>query len=86
MPSPDDKDEISKGIFLISLNRPAALTLFESRATVKADAAHRVFEINTSGIAFAVIDGGIDATHPAFLNRSKKERTSWAPTPRRRTT
>lgn len=73
VPSPDDKDEISKGIFLISLNRPAQQTLFESRATVKADAAQRVFEINTSGIAFAVIDGGIDATHPAFLDRSKKE-------------
>ena len=62
-----------RGIFLISLNRPAAQTLFESRATVKADAAQRVFDIDTSGIAFAVIDGGIDATHPAFLNRSLSE-------------
>jgi serine protease AprX len=58
-------------IFLISLNRPAAQSLFESRATVKADAAHRVFEIDTTGIAFAVIDGGIDATHPAFVKRAK---------------
>jgi subtilisin family serine protease len=58
------------GVFLISLNRPAALTLFESRATVKADAAQRVFDINTTGICFAVIDGGIDATHPAFLKLS----------------
>jgi len=53
-------------IFLISLNRPAAQSVFESRATVKADAALRVFAINTTGIAFAIIDGGIDATHPAF--------------------
>jgi serine protease AprX len=58
-----------KGIFLISLNRSASQSLFESRATVKADAANRLFEINTTGIAFAVIDGGIDATHPAFLKR-----------------
>jgi serine protease AprX len=58
-----------KGIFLISLNRRASQSLFESRATVKADAANRVFEINTAGIVFAVIDGGIDATHPAFLKR-----------------
>ena len=58
------------GVFLISLNRPAALTLFKSRATVKADAAQNLFDINTTGICFAVIDGGIDATHPAFLNRS----------------
>ena len=60
----------TKGVYLISLNRSAAQTLFESRATVKADAAHRVFDINTTGIVFAVIDGGIDATHPAFLKRS----------------
>ena len=59
-----------KGIFLINLNRPAAQSLFESRMTVKADAAHRVFDITTEGIAFAVIDGGIDASHPAFLKRS----------------
>lgn len=75
--APPDEDSSTedrpKGISLISLNRPASQTLFESRATVKADAAYRVFEINTTGIAFAVVDGGIDATHPAFLDRSKKE-------------
>jgi serine protease AprX len=61
------------GIYLISLNRPAAQSLFESRATVKADAAERVFQINTSGIVFAVVDGGIDAAHPAFLKDPAKE-------------
>jgi serine protease AprX len=64
-----DDDDDRKGIYLISLNRSASLTLFESRATVKADAAKRVFDINTKGIVVAVIDGGIDATHPAFLRR-----------------
>jgi serine protease AprX len=59
-----------KGIYLINLNRPATQSLFESRMTVKADAAQRVFAISTEGIAFAVIDCGIDATHPAFLKRS----------------
>jgi subtilisin family serine protease len=71
-----DKDVVTgdlKGIFLISLNRRAAQTLFESRATVKADAAHRVFDLNTTGIVFAVIDGGIDARHPAFLKRSDEK-------------
>jgi serine protease AprX len=63
-----------KGLYLISLNRSASQTLFESRATVKADAAHRVFAINTSGIVFAVIDGGIDATHPAFLKWSDDDK------------
>jgi subtilisin family serine protease len=61
-----------KGLYLISLNRPAKQTLFESRSTVKADAAQRVFDIDGSGIVFAVIDGGIDATHPAFLDASKE--------------
>ena len=46
---------------------------FRIRATVKADAAHRVFDIDTTGIVFAVIDGGVDATHPAFLKRSNEE-------------
>jgi serine protease AprX len=62
-----------KGIFLVNLNRQATQTLFESRMTVKADAAHRVFDISTEGIAFAVIDGGIDATHHAFLKRTDPE-------------
>jgi len=59
-----------KGIFLVNLNRAATQSLFESRMTVKADAAQRVFDISTEGIAFAVIDGGIDAIHLGFLKRS----------------
>ncbi len=66
----DWNDADQKGLYLINLNRSAAQTLFESRATVKADAAHRLFNINTTGISFAIIDGGIDARHPAFLKRS----------------
>jgi serine protease AprX len=69
-PSDGWNDVDTKGVYLISLNRSAAQSLFESRATIKADAAHRVFNINATGIVFAVIDGGIDATHPAFLKRS----------------
>ena len=71
-----DNDAVAadpNGIFLISLNRRASQSLFESRATVKADAANRVFDINTAGIVFAVIDGGVDATHPAFLKRYDEE-------------
>jgi serine protease AprX len=64
-----------KGIFLINLNRPATQSLFASRKTVKADAAERVFDIRGRGLAFAVIDGGIDATHSAFLKRSDAEFT-----------
>jgi subtilisin family serine protease len=37
-----------------------------SRATVKADAAGRTYEASGSGIVWAVLDTGIDATHPHF--------------------
>lgn len=73
----DEKNPRKKGLYLISLNRPASQSLFESRSTVKADAAHRVFDIDTSSIAFAVIDGGIDATHPAFYIWSAEEREKY---------
>ncbi|ESZ26584.1 S8 family peptidase [Mesorhizobium sp. L2C067A000] len=55
-------------VYAVNLNRPAAPMLFDSRRTVKADAAQRLFEIDTSAMTYAVIDGGIDALHPAFLN------------------
>ncbi|TIR17102.1 MAG: serine protease [Mesorhizobium sp.] len=55
-------------VYAVNLNRPAAPMLFDSRRTVKADAAQRLFEIDTSTMTYAVIDGGIDALHPAFLN------------------
>lgn len=61
------------GIFLVSLNRPASQSIFESRATVKADAAQNVFKIDTTGIVFAVVDGGIDATHPGFVDEMHEE-------------
>src|SRR4029450_9787102 len=48
----------------ISLNRKAYTSIWRSRLTVKADAASRVFEANTSGIRWAVLDTGIDARHP----------------------
>src|SRR6185295_9944155 len=61
-----------KQIFLINLNRPATQGLYESRGTVKADASQRLFEVTGAGLRFAVIDGGIDARHPAFLNRTSE--------------
>jgi len=66
-------------IWNISYNRPTQLALFESRMAVKADAALNVFEISTQGLAWAVIDCGIDAVHPAFLDRSVKKAHSKPP-------
>jgi subtilisin family serine protease len=57
-------------IYAVNVNRPAAPMLFDSRRTVKADAAQRLFDITTDALTFAVVDGGIDATHPGFLDWS----------------
>jgi hypothetical protein len=48
------------------LNRRAALALNFSVPAVKADAATNLFKVSCSKIAWAVLDSGIDATHPAF--------------------
>ncbi len=52
----------------VGLNRPVLPAVTDSRATVKADAAERVFDLDCSGITWAVIDTGIDCTHPAFTD------------------
>jgi len=45
-----------------------------SIATVKADAAYRSYSATGLGITWAVIDSGIDGTHPHFgSNRTKEE-------------
>ncbi len=53
----------------VTLNRPAHTAVARSRKTVKADAVGRLFEVDCSNVAWAVIDSGIDATHPAFRLR-----------------
>lgn len=55
----------------VTSNRPAHKTVSRSRKTVKADAANRLFDVRCSELAWAVIDSGIDATHPAFRLRDE---------------
>jgi serine protease AprX len=75
-------DDSAGVIWSISLNRRASTSVWRSRLTVKADAAARLFEAKTTGIRWAVLDTGIDATHKAFLRRDaskkiiKPDRTS----------
>jgi subtilisin family serine protease len=59
-------------IWGISLNRPASTSVWRSRMAVKADAASRLFDVNTDGIRWAVLDTGIDARHPAFTPKAVK--------------
>lgn len=49
-----------------TLNRQAQPLGAASIRTIKADAARRVFEAGCRDLLWAVIDSGIDATHPAF--------------------
>ena len=65
VPEPEAK------IHSVSANRRASRTISGSTLAVKADAARRVFEIDCSSLAWAVIDSGIDALHPAFRKREK---------------
>lgn len=53
-------------LWRVFLNREAGSAVYTSRQTVKADAATRLFSISCAGLRWAVVDSGIDATHPAF--------------------
>jgi serine protease AprX len=60
-------------VFQVSLNRPATPALERSVPAVKADAARRLFGVECSKIAWAVLDSGIQGDHPAFQDASGKE-------------
>lgn len=54
-------------IHAAAVNRAAGNAVYRSRRTVKADATHTLFSIDTTDIVWAVIDSGIDNRHPAFV-------------------
>jgi hypothetical protein len=58
-------------IYSVSLNREATPTISRSTLAIKADAARLLFHISCSSLAWAVVDCGIDARHPAFRQRTK---------------
>ena len=53
-------------IFQVSLNRTAMPALDRSVPAVKGDAARNLFKVSCEKINWAVLDSGIDQTHPAF--------------------
>lgn len=54
-------------IWRVATNRPLDTAMI-SIETIKADAARRVFEISCAELTWAIIDSGIDGSHPAFLD------------------
>ena len=56
-------------LWAVNRNRPARPALWRSRNTIKADAATLLFDLRCHDISWAVIDSGVDATHPAFSRR-----------------
>ncbi len=59
-------------VFQISLNRTATAAVARSVPAVKGDAAKLLFAVNCGDINWAVLDSGIDATHPAFQKEKPK--------------
>jgi subtilisin family serine protease len=57
-------------LWAVNRNRPARPAVWRSRVTVKADAATRLFSLSCRTITWAILDSGIDATHPAFARRT----------------
>ena len=56
-------------LWAVNRNRPARPAVWRSRVTVKADAATRLFSLSCRTLCWAVLDSGVDATHPAFARR-----------------
>ena len=52
----------------VSLNRSVGPAALPSVLAVKADAAVRLFDISCRNVTWAILDGGIDRHHPAFID------------------
>ena len=59
-------------LWSVSNNRKATVSIEKSVPATKADAGRRLFAIDGSEIAWAVIDSGIDARHKAFRKKDPK--------------
>jgi hypothetical protein len=61
-------------VWQVSLNRKAMLALEKSVPSVKGDAARTLFNVKCDKIRWAVLDSGIDGSHPVFTGRDGKSR------------
>lgn len=60
-------------LWSVNRNRRVSLAMMRSTATVKADAARKVFGIGGQDVRWAVVDSGIDARHHAFRRRTAED-------------
>jgi hypothetical protein len=58
-------------LWAVSRNRRASTALWRSTRAIKSDAVARLFDSSCGGLRWAVIDSGVDATHPAFRRRDE---------------
>lgn len=65
-----EKDE-EQLVWLVGRNREATTAVKKSTLAIKADAARLLFKVSCAKLTWAVIDSGIDATHPAFRARDR---------------
>jgi subtilisin family serine protease len=63
-------NEDAATIFSVDRDRTAETAVQDSSLTIKADAARLLFAIKSDKITWAVVDSGIDASHPAFQLRN----------------
>jgi subtilisin family serine protease len=68
------KRDWNGAIFQVTLNRKAETSLTQSVAAIKGDAARNLFSISCAGVAWAVLDSGIDTAHPAFIDHAREEK------------
>ena len=66
--------KVEPQIWQISLNRKAMPALERSVPSVKGDAARTLFNVNCNKINWAVLDSGIDGSHPALNGKDGKSR------------
>jgi subtilisin family serine protease len=64
--SEGDGIPVERSVWQVALNRPTEAAVAQSCLAVKADAARRLFNISCRRVTWAIIDSGIDRTHPAF--------------------
>ncbi len=67
-------EKVEPKVWQVSLNRKAMLALERSVPSVKGDAARTLFNVKCDKITWAVVDSGIDGTHPAFKAKDGSSR------------